>query len=170
MLERCKLYFDDVDNVTNGIEARQRLSAQNYECVMIITPLMDEFGDMLARYAANDPYCLVVLWVKNERVEEMAAVNENVYVRGINFDLSEWEALMQCLNVTFLKMKVIRSQNDEMKKKIDEIRLVDRAKCLLIEKYHYSEEKAHHTIEKKAMDNRMSRSQVARIIINHIKD
>ncbi len=84
-------------------------------------------------------------------------------------DMDEWDSFMQFLNVTCQKMDVIRAQKDDLMKKIDEIRLVDRAKCLLIEKFHYSEEKAHYTIEKKAMDNRLSRLQVAKIIIRHIK-
>lgn len=167
-LARCQMYFDTVDVLTSGVEVRRRLGSQTYSCVMIMTPLINEFGDMLARYAATDPYCLVVLWVKSEMVEEMAQALENVYVRSI-FDMDEWDSFMQFLNVTCQKMDVIRAQKDDLMKKIDEIRLVDRAKCLLIEKFHYSEEKAHYTIEKKAMDNRLSRLQVAKIIIRHIK-
>ena len=169
-MQRCRMYFEHVDCLTSGIEARQRLTVQNYDCVMIVTPLGNEFGDMLARYAANDPFCLVVLWVRNEMSEEIAQTMENVYVRGIVFDMDEWETMMRFLDVTSCRINVIRSQNDDLMKKISEIRLVDQAKCLLIEKYHYSEEKAHHMIEKKAMDNRMSRAQVAKIVIRHIKD
>ncbi len=169
LLARCQMYYDTVDILTSGAEVRQRLNIQSYSCVMIQTPLIDEFGDMLARYAASDPYCLVVLWVKKEMVEELAQTMENVYVCNMLYDMDEWESLMHFLSVTCQKLDIIRAQKEDLMKKIDEIRLVDRAKCLLIEKFHYSEEKAHYTIEKKAMDNRLSRLQVAQIIIRHIE-
>ena len=108
----------------------------------------------------------------DEKIQEagkIAQTMENVYVCNMLYDMDEWESLMHFLSVTCQKLDIIRAQKEDLMKKIDEIRLVDRAKCLLIEKFHYSEEKAHYTIEKKAMDNRLSRLQVAQIIIRHIE-
>ena len=45
------------------------------------------------------------------------------------------------------------------------LRLVDRAKCYLIEKKGYTETDAHRLIEKRAMDTRMSRGEVAQEIL-----
>ena len=49
--------------------------------------------------------------------------------------------------------------------KIAQLRLVDRAKCYLIEKKGYTETDAHRLIEKRAMDTRMSRGEVAQEVL-----
>ena len=46
-----------------------------------------------------------------------------------------------------------------------EIRLVNRAKWLLIDRYNMSEEEAHKYIEKTAMDNCATRGEIAENII-----
>ncbi|MCF0120554.1 MAG: ANTAR domain-containing protein, partial [Oscillospiraceae bacterium] len=49
--------------------------------------------------------------------------------------------------------------------KISEIRLVDRAKCILIQHLEMTEQQAHHYIEKSAMDNCVSKRKTAENII-----
>ena len=49
--------------------------------------------------------------------------------------------------------------------KIREIRLVDRAKCLLIQYGGMSEEEAHRAIEKQAMDRQVTRVNIAEEIL-----
>ena len=45
------------------------------------------------------------------------------------------------------------------------IRLVDRATCVLIQYSDFTEQQAHRYIEKKAMDQRVSRREVAEDIL-----
>ena len=46
-----------------------------------------------------------------------------------------------------------------------QLRLVSRAKCLLIENRGMTEAEAHHYIEKEAMNSRRTREQVAEEIL-----
>ena len=50
-------------------------------------------------------------------------------------------------------------------KKIDDIRLVDRAKCALIQYRLLTEPEAHKYIEREAMDSRRTRREVAQAIL-----
>ena len=59
----------------------------------------------------------------------------------------------------------IKSENLQLQKKIDEIRMVDRAKCALIQYLSMTEPQAHRYIEKQAMDRRQTRMQIAQSII-----
>ena len=52
-----------------------------------------------------------------------------------------------------------------VEEKIEEIRIVNRAKWVLIEKRGMSEPEAHRFIEKEAMDRRLPRSLVAQEIL-----
>ena len=56
-----------------------------------------------------------------------------------------------------------------MEEKMEEIRLVNRAKLLLMEHMKMSEPEAHRYIEKQAMDRCISKATVAQNIINTYK-
>lgn len=56
-------------------------------------------------------------------------------------------------------------QQQQLVEQIKEIKLIDRAKCLLIENEYLSEEAAHKQIEKTAMNERVTRKAIAQRII-----
>ena len=53
----------------------------------------------------------------------------------------------------------------KQEKKYEELRVISRAKCVLIEKESMSEQEAHRLIEKRAMDTRESRARIAADIL-----
>ena len=68
---------------------------------------------------------------------------------------------------TALRGKLLRMdrKNQALQEKMMDIRTVNRAKWLLIERHHMTESDAHHYIERQAMDMRLSRREVAENII-----
>lgn len=56
-------------------------------------------------------------------------------------------------------------QQQQLVEQIKEIKLIDRAKCLLIENEFLTEEEAHKQIEKMAMNERVTRKTIAQRII-----
>ena len=65
---------------------------------------------------------------------------------------------------------MLRTENAKLLDKIAQLRLVDRAKCYLIEKKGYTETDAHRLIEKRAMDTRRSRVEIAQEILDSYED
>ena len=59
----------------------------------------------------------------------------------------------------------LKSENERLQEKIAEIRLVDRAKCALIQYADMTEPQAHRYIEKQAMDLRRTRLDIAQSIL-----
>jgi response regulator NasT len=59
---------------------------------------------------------------------------------------------------------VIR-KNTRLESQIEEARLINRAKCILIQYLRLTEPQAHRYIEKQAMDKRTSRIDIARNIL-----
>ena len=59
----------------------------------------------------------------------------------------------------------LQRQNNILQQKIDDIRLVDRAKCALIQYRLLTEPEAHKYIEREAMDSRRTRREVAQAIL-----
>ena len=76
-----------------------------------------------------------------------------------------WAILSRSLSFSCRRLDYLRQENDKLRDKIAQIRLVDRAKCYLIEHKGMSEAEAHRMIEKTAMDTRRDRAEVAAEIL-----
>jgi len=59
------------------------------------------------------------------------------------------------------RLEIMMDEQTKLKDKIEENRLIDRAKCVLIQYLRLSEPQAHRYIEKQAMDMRTSKMEVA---------
>ena len=59
----------------------------------------------------------------------------------------------------------LKKENEKLRNKIEEIKIVDRAKLILMENEKLNEEQAHKYIEKQAMNERISRYSVAKDIL-----
>ena len=67
------------------------------------------------------------------------------------------------------RMRQMQARQATVEEKIEEIRLVNRAKWLLIECLSMTEPEAHRYIEKQSMDARISKREVAENIIKTYK-
>lgn len=63
------------------------------------------------------------------------------------------------------RLQRLERRNESLKEKMNEIRIVNRAKWILIRERGMDEEEAHRYIEKTAMDTRSARKEIAEEII-----
>ena len=63
------------------------------------------------------------------------------------------------------ELDFLKFQNQKLQDKLEEIRLIDRAKCVLIQYLNMTEQQAHRYIEKQSMDLRQSRVVTAESIL-----
>ena len=63
------------------------------------------------------------------------------------------------------RIRELEEENALLRERLTTERLVCRAKCLLVEHRSFTEEQAHHHIEKLAMDGHRTRRAVAQRII-----
>lgn len=148
-------------------EARRRLLEDNYDIVLINAPLPDDFGMKLAIDICSDTGAGVLLLVKNELFNE---VYSKVVTYGV-MTLSKPTSLqmvaqnLRVLCATRERLRQMEAKQVSVEEKIEEIRLVNRAKWLLIECLSMTETDAHRYIEKQAMDLRTSKREIAENII-----
>ena len=62
-------------------------------------------------------------------------------------------------------MLSVMKEYSKLQTKIEESRLINRAKCILIQYLKLTEPQAHRYIEKQAMDQRISKLEVAKNIL-----
>ena len=152
----------------NGAEARRMLNQGEYALTIINTPLTDETGIDLAVKTAQSTLSGVILLVKAEMAD---VVSQKVEESGVLVVAKPVARLLfdQALRLSMTarnRMLMLQNQNEKLQKKIEEMRMVDRAKCALIQYLRMTEQQAHRHIEKQAMDTRQTKMQVARDIVN----
>ena len=155
--------------VPSGSEARRLLDARAFEVVVINTPLPDEFGHELGVDAVAKTDAGVMLLTKADTADQIADRLQacGVLVLGKPFSAPQFRQAVQIAASNYRRLAVLRAENARLLDKIAQLRLVDRAKCYLIEKQGCTEEEAHRRIEKTAMDTRRSRGEVAREILEN---
>lgn len=151
----------------SAAEARRRLGEQEYHLVVIAAPLPDEFGRELALHTAETTGSGVLLVVASLQAPEVAADLEQYGVAVVPSPMSR-QAVAQALHLlraSRRRMLALREENRRLSQRLGEMKLISRAKCALIQYSGFTEEEAHHTLERRAMDRRISRRQAAQEIL-----
>lgn len=111
---------------------------------------------------------LSLIWAADEQdydgYREYAEQN-GIYIVPTELFLTDASVIFSLLRSADSALSRLNRENEKLSHKIVETRLVDRAKCVLIQQLKLTEEQAHKYIEKQAMDLRMSREKVARVIL-----
>lgn len=148
-------------------EARRLLIERDFDICIINSPLIDESGEKLAKDIATMHTCQVLLVVKMEYYNAISSKVEDFGVVTIGKPLNKnifW-ANLKFLKASYNHIQKIKVENRKLTQKIKDIKLVDKAKYLLISYEFISEEVAHKRIEKEAMDLRITKREVAEKIL-----
>lgn len=160
--------FSPVTAVGNAGIARRLFVDRMFDIVIINTPLPDEFGTRLALDISDiGKNSGVLMFVKPEEYDQVSYKMQFGGVITIAKP-SNRETIYQSIKmlvVTNLKMRGIGYREPTLNEKMGDIRTVNKAKLLLIEKLGMSEPEAHRYIEKRAMDKGMKIISVAERII-----
>ncbi|MBC8585481.1 ANTAR domain-containing response regulator [Youxingia wuxianensis] len=154
----------------SGSEARRALVDNDFDLVIINTPLSDEFGNELSTCASDTSG--VILIVKNEIADEVSSRVENygVLVVAKPVGRAVFFQAVKLLNAAHQRLQGLKNENERLQSKIEEIRLVDRAKCALIQYLDMTEPQAHRYIEKQAMDMRTTKREIALGILSNYEN
>ena len=159
--------FSRISTMQSASQARQELISGEYDLIVIDAPLPDELGDDLALHAAELTSAGIILIVENEILSD---VNANVEDMGI-FVMPKpaspefFYQAVKLLTAARNRISLLEDENKKLQEKISEIRLVDRAKLVLIQRLEMTERQAHRYIDKQSMDMRQSRAATAQNIL-----
>lgn len=158
--------YDPILRAGDAGEARRMLLNAPVDIVIINTPLKDDFGTELALDLA-DGSAGVLLLVKNELYDQICYKVEDSGVLTLGKPTSRqgFYSAVKLLTAMTARLSKLEKANHTLQEKMADIRVVNRAKWLLIEHHHMKEQDAHYFIEKQAMDTRLSRREVSENII-----
>jgi response regulator NasT len=174
--EKSVAFFTDLLNSANihqvtvinsCSQARRILLEQHFDLVLVNAPLKDESGENFSRYVASQNIAQVILVVKVEHFDAVSTVCEEDGVLVVAKPLNKsvfWSAL-SLVKSAQKRVARVNAENAKLKQKIEDIRIVDRAKWILVSHMQMSEQDAHRYIEKQAMDMRSTKRAIAEGIL-----
>lgn len=162
---RCR----PVKFVSGVSEGRQVWSERSFDLVIINSPINDDAAIRMAVDIGSTKGVVVMLLVSADLHDE---IRDRVLDHGV-LTLPK-PVSVPTLSLSLEWMITIRERLRRMEKKslsveekMEEIRVVNRAKWLLISEFKMDEPQAHRVIEKQAMDRCVSKREVAEEIIKN---
>ena len=152
----------------SSVTSAQRAFAERfYDFVIINSPLPDDVGTRFAIDLCTSGSTVALIVVRAENFEE---INEKVSRHGV-FAIQKpmsrpvVEMALNWMASSRERLRKTEKKTLSIEEKMEEIRLVNRAKWLLINELKMDEPTAHRYIEKQAMDRCVTRRELAEEII-----
>lgn len=159
--------YHTVQTVSSISAAKRATAERTFDFIVINSPLPDDIGTRFAIDSCSSTETITLFVVKNDIYSDMYA---KVAERGV-FLLAKptsKQVLAEALHwmiITRARLRRLEKKSLSIEEKMAEIRLVNKAKWLLISELKMSEPDAHRYIEKQAMDNCTSKKSIAENII-----
>lgn len=158
----------EISVVLSAAEARSYIeNDNNTDLIIINTPLKDEQGvDMAVR--TGEKGSVPVLLITGE--ETFRRSGDLIKQCGVAVLCRPADKKTFCTAVDMLLtagtvMRRLSNETEALRESLEEIKLVNRAKAMLISNLKMTEAQAHRYIEKQAMDLRKSRKVIAQNVL-----
>ncbi|MCQ2420993.1 MAG: ANTAR domain-containing protein [Clostridia bacterium] len=158
----------DPITTAESISQAKRLTMENqYDFVIVNAPLPDDFGTKFALDVSDGKSTVCLLLVRAEAYEQIRpkAIAHGVFVLSRPTSAAVMAHALDFLTSARERLRRLEKKTVSIEEKMEEIRLVNRAKWLLIENLKMTEPDAHRYIEKEAMNTCVSKREIAESII-----
>lgn len=153
--------------VTDGGSLRELFAEHSYDIALLVLPFEDRFGAETAAFLSKSYDTRTIAFVPSKVYDDVC---EKLARSGILIlpKSSQRALIINALrNAVHTKEKLdeLKEEKQTLAEMVNEIKLVNRAKCVLIEYLRISEKEAHRQMQKRAMDQRITLSEVAADIL-----
>ena len=159
--------YSPTNFVSNISAAKRALAERAFDFVIINSPLPDDIGTRFAIDTGSSKETVVLLMVRAELQAEIydKVAEHGVFVLPKPTSKPTMAIALSWLSSAREKLRKTEKKTLSIEEKMEEIRIVNRAKWLLISELKMDEQGAHRYIEKQAMDRCISKKVIAEEII-----
>ena len=152
---------------TNANMAKRALSEREYDFILVNSPLPDSDGIRFAIDATSSNHCVVSILVRGEIYDSLfeKVSSHGIYLISKPTSKQVITTALDWMATTRERLRKLENKTLSLEDKMAEIRIVNRAKWLLISELKMTETDAHRYIEKQAMDRCISKKEIAEEII-----
>ncbi len=162
---RCR----PVRTVPTVSEGRRAWSERSYDLVIINSPINDDAAIRMAVDIGSSKGTVVMLLVSAEIHDEVRdrLVEHGVFTLPKPVSVPTLSLSLEWMTTVRERLRRMEKKSLSVEEKMEEIRVVNRAKWLLISEFKMDEPQTHRYIEKQAMDRCISKKEVAEEIIKN---
>ncbi len=162
--------FMSVEFRRSASQARRCILERFYDLVIINAPLPDENGVEISLDVVDNSNASVLLVVPKEFSEDALEMvtDYGVLVLPKPFHKGRLDKAVRFLSAMQNKIRGYEKRIRSMQEKAEDMRIINKAKFLLVEKKKMTEDEAHRFIGKTAMDNGISRKSAAGRILDDL--
>lgn len=164
--------YSPVSVARSRAEALSITASQRFDIIIINAPLPEEFGADFAAAKALELNCSVIMVAAADICDKVRAriSRYGVFVTPKPLDRRHFADCLALSDAMTARCRALEEQNEQLREKLSEIKLVERAKNILIECLKMTEPQAHRYLEKQAMDMRVTKKQAASSVIKTYTD
>lgn len=170
-LENCDSFlFSPIVSVSSFADAHTSLEQMHFDIIIInLLPPCEEKGvEFAERVCERYEKSGIILLCGKDRFEAVCGDTEDrgilVLQKPVNKSLIVGG--IRLIRAVKKKLCVYEDKTSDLQAKVEEMKLVNRAKSILMAQFKMDESTAHRYIEKQSMDRCIPRSTVAKNIIN----
>lgn len=162
--------FFPVFHANSGSDARRKLLELPCDILIVDSPLSDEHGVMFAENF-SDSNMGILLLVQSDLYDSTSSQVEEEGILCLPKPVSPemFYSALRMLSAMTYRIQKMETEKKSLQEKMQDIRIINKAKWLLIENKKMSESDAHKYIEKAAMDKRRNRREIAEEIIEEFE-
>lgn len=160
------------DHAGSARQALEQFDAGGIDGVLIAEPIAGSSGRELALQLKKRRCMAVLLLAAPEHADADAALLEQSGVLVLPNDAPESLIVqtIRLLTAVRIQLEQMQHKTEKLEAKVADIRIINRAKLLLVQHLQMTETEAHKYIEKQAMDTSMRRRTIAENIIRTYED
>lgn len=161
-----ELDCDNISTFTSGAIVRG-VDISKFDSVIISTPLSDEFGLDLVADISKDAKNGIVVLAKREIADEVQKKIRftGAFVLPRPFNKALLVQTIKLAEIAHIGMAKLEEENRQLSQQLSDMKIVNRAKSMLMQYLNLTEEQAHRHIQKQAMDLRKTQRAVAEDIL-----
>ena len=163
--------FLTIDVRKNSVAARRAVLERSYDLVVMRLPLPDELGMDLALDISEQGSTSVMVEVPTEIFEDAVERLSDYGILVLPYSSNNFQ-LDKAIRYLKARQDVVYRLNQKIQRaeeKTEEIRIVSKAKLMLMEEKSMSEDEAHRFIGKMAMNHGISRRKAAEAIMDDLE-
>ena len=161
--------FSPVRTAQTAACARLMRLDTEFDIIIINAPLSDEYGIEFAQDISHTRHTSELVLIPADDYPELNSLLAPQGILAVSKPTPP-STVLQAIDLmcaTSERLKRLEARPDTFEEKMREIRIINRAKMLLISRRKMSEKEAHRFIEKQAMDNCVKKQKIAEDIIRH---
>lgn len=161
-----ELDCDNISTFTSGAIIRG-VDISKFDSVIISTPLSDEFGLDLVADISKDTKNGIVVLAKREIADEVQKKIRftGAFVLPRPFNKALLIQTIKLTEIAHIGMAKLEEENRQLTQQLSDMKIVNRAKSMLMQYLNLTEDQAHRHIQKQAMDLRKTQRAVAEDIL-----